>query len=419
MTKVEGHASLHVRIKNGVIEKAELDVEESARFFEGILKGRRYDEAHRITSRVCGICSIAHQMAALQAVEDALDVKVSEQTNLLRDLLTHGMFLQNHVIHTYFFALPDYLGYSSALEMMKDYRDDIHLALHLKKLGNLIMSAVGEREVHPITPVIGGFSVPPKEEKLGSVREELLRWKDKMWRMVELAKMMDIPDFEMKQEHFALSTDRDYTLLHGCIRSTEGESYRCETYKEHFTEYLEPYSTSKFVVKESKSFLVGPLARFNINHRFLSRDAKKVMKMFGLKPPVYNIYKANLVRVVEAFNSLDRSVEIINELLEKGLKQEKVSHIPKDGEGVGVVEAPRGLLYHWYRIKDRRIVKADIVTPTAQNLKSMEDGIKKYLPEILDRGEDEIKLELEKMIRAFDPCFSCSAHFLELRINRT
>lgn len=410
ITKIEGHAQLIVKIDKGKIKKADIKVVEGARFFEAIVKERRYDEVSVLTSRICGTCSPIHVVTALKAVEDAFDVKVSEQTKLLRELMVLGSVIQNHICHCYFLTLPDYLGYESAVQMASKYKEDVKRALRLKELGNEIVAIVGGREVHPMTPRIGGFSKLPEKEDLDYLLDKLKKLKEDAIKTVLLFKSLKYPSFLRETRYFALESDR-FDYLNGSISCVGGLCVPTKGYEHHFKEYFTG-SAAKHVVVEGKSYMVGALARLNNNYKKLSKDARDLLKDIDLpnNSPFMNII-AQTIEVVQCF---DRCIEILESL---ELKEEELPKVNlKEARGVGVSEAPRGILFHDYTFdKNGLVTKANIITPTAQNLRSMEDDIKKFLPGILSNKKEKIILDLEKLIRAYDPCISCSAHFLEVK----
>lgn len=421
ITKIEGHAKLHIRIENNKIEKAELEIFEGARFFEAILKGKRYDEAGTIVSRICGFCSHAHLVAALLAVEDAFGVQISEQTRKLRELLILGATIQNSALHTYFLALPDYLGFPGAIAMASKHPDKIRRALKLKKLGNDLCTVIGGREIHSLTPVVGGFSYYPTQDKLSEILVRLKEAKKDARETAKLFAELKYPGFVSRTEFFCLQDKMNYSLLTGEVASNKGKHFPGKKYREHFSEYLVQGSSAKFVATEGHAYLTGPLARVNINSKYLSKDAlaalNYALKKQKTKLPCYSPYFANVCRTIELIHFIDRAIELLEEL---EIKNEKpVEFKPKEGTGVGVLEAPRGVLFHEYSIgKDGRIKSANIIPPTTQNLRQIEEDIKKFLPTVLNKTEEEIKFEVEKLIRSYDPCISCSTHFLEIKWER-
>lgn len=412
ITKIEGHANLTLSIDGGKVKKCELGAVEGSRYFEGLLKGRKCYEAPEMTSRICGICSCIHTIGSIQAVESALGMKVSEQTRLLRELIVLGERIRSHATHLYFLALPDYLGYESALVMGPKYKNDLVRALKLTKLGNDIVFEIGGRDMHPVSAQVGGMLKLPKQEAIDNLRRKLQDAQADAATTARLFKRLKSPKFDCPTEYFSLHDGNTYPTLYGNLASQSGK-FRKEDYHKYLEEYHEPYSTANFVVKKDKRYMVGSLARLNNNYRFLSKNAKKLVNDAKLKFPVTNPFLNNFAQAVELVHSIDRAIEICRKL--KIHKDRPVEMKFKKSRGIGIVEAPRGILIHDYEINDRGdIVRANIITPTCQNLLNMQEDIRVYLPSLLKLSEKKIVLEVEKLIRAYDPCFSCSAHFLKV-----
>jgi len=413
--KVEGHGSLHVEIKGSKLITCKLGVVEGARFFEGIVKGKRYDDVQEITSRICGICSCAHTCASLQALENAMDVKVSEQTRRLRELLSIGERIRSHATHLYFLALPDYLGYESALAMTKKHKKEVLRALHMIKLGNNMVQKIGGKEMHPFTSVVGGFTHVPDKETVKYLRAELTKALPEAIATANLFLKLKNPRFEAKKDFFALNPEKDSPLISGDLISLSGLEIKPEEYDKYIDETVMPYSTAKFSKLDGKLFNVGALARINTNFDKLSPTAKKLFEKSKLKLPIHNPYYQNLCQAIELVHWVERGYSLLNyDFKFEGLPKVHV----KAGRGISAVEAPRGILFHDYTINDKGFVeKCNIITPTAQNLRAMEDDVRKLIEQMLKqkKKKDKIILEVEKLIRAYDPCFSCSAHFLKVK----
>lgn len=419
LTKIEGHGSLVINIKAKKVEDLRLDVFESSRFFEPILVGRKYSEAAEISSRICGICAIAHYLTALKAIERALGLDPSNQTVNLRKLLYLAGDLQSHVAHIYFLALPDYLGYESAFVMAKDHPEDVKRALRMRKLANDLIEVIGGRLIHPFTPVVGGFSSLPTR---GRLEELLKRFKDvgdDVRATVNLLASLDMYEFERKTEYLALAKKGTYPIYDGDeIASTDGPSFPVTNYREQIKEFLVPYSTAKHSIHQTtgKSFSVGPLARLNINRKYLSDNAKETIDRIGVKFPSSNPFMYNVARTIEVVHYIDEITGILEELLEAGLKEEEPEVRAKAGEGIAATEAPRGTLYYHFKLDGNgKIEYANIVTPTAQNLENMEGDIRAIVPQLLSLPREKLILNLEELIRAYDPCITCSTHFLEVK----
>ena len=416
ITKIEGHASLNLSIDNGKVKKCELQSTEGSRYFEGLVKGRIYEEAPEITSRICGICSSAHTVCAIQAMERAIKFKPSEQTIMLRELMTLGERIRSHATHLYFLALPDFLGYESALAMAQKYKRELSTALRLVKLGNNIVKKVAGRDIHPVSAQVSGFLTLPTQESLDEINEETDERKSDAITTAELFAKLEYPDFERKTQYFSLRNKFGYATLYGDLVS-ESSNFPQKELHSYLKEYHQEHGTSNFVVKRGMSYMVGALSRINNNFDQLSKDAKKVVKKAKHKFPNFNPFMNNFAQAIELVHCLDRVSEIIDFV---ELKHEKPHEIKiKDGHGIAAIEVPRGILWHEYTVKAGKIKAANIITPTCQNLRNMNDDIKAFVPTILDLPKEKMILEIEKLIRAYDPCFSCSTHFLKVKFKRT
>ncbi len=414
ITKIEGHANLTVKIDNSKVEKVELAVVEGARYFEGFVKGRDFKEVHTITQRICGICSVSHTIVALKAIENAIGVKVSEQTRLLRELMEIGAFIQSHSLHMFLLALPDYLGYQSAIDMAEKYRKEVLLGLSLKKLGNEIDSIIGGRVMHPVSMCVGGFHKLPEQEKLDELKKKLERARADAAKAAELFSGLSYPRFKRHTEYVSLKEEEKYPVTEGVIMFSNGLEIPQEKYLGFLKERVMPYSNAKFSSFEKRSYYVGALARVNNNQDLLSKNAQKMLEKSSIGFPSYNPYHNNYAQAIEVVHVIDRAIEILSGL--KIADEIPVAASAKAGRGIAIIEAPRGILIHDYTLDAKgKVVKANVVTPTAQNLGNIEDDIKKLLPNIMDKKEKDIVFSMEKLVRAYDPCISCSAHFLKVK----
>jgi len=413
--KVEGHGSLHVEIKGSKLIKCKLGTVEGARFFEGIVKGKRHDDVQEITSRICGICSCAHTVASLQALENAMGVKVSEQTRRLRELLSIGERIRSHATHLYFLALPDYLGYESALAMVSKYKKEVLRALHLIKLGNNMVQRIGGKEMHPFTSVIGGFTHVPDKKTVKYLQAELKKALPEAISTAKLFLKLKQPKFEAEKDYLALNPEKDSPLISGDLISLSSLNIKPAEYDKFIDEEVMPYSTAKFSKLNGKLFCVGSLARINTNYDKLSPTAKQLFKQAKLELPIHNPYYNNLMQAIELVHWVERGYALLDyDFRFEGLPKVKA----RRGRGVSAVEAPRGILFHDYTINEKGVVeKCNIITPTAQNLRAIEDDVRLLIEQMLKQKKKKYKiiLEVEKLIRAYDPCFSCSAHFLKVK----
>lgn len=419
LTRVEGHGNIVVNMKEGRLERAELQIVEAPRFFEALLKGRTFHEAAIITSRICGICSLGHQMASLQATEDALGLEISEQTRLLRKLLTNGATIQSHVLHVYFLVAPDLFGVPSVFPLIPSHTDLIKRALRMKRLANDIGDIVSGRAVHPITPVPGGFTRIPTTDELKELRRRLVE--EGIPDILETVSTVQsvagfIPDFTRETEYISLKNEQEYALYEGQIFSSDTGITACHNYLDVTNEFIVPHSTSKHCRNNRDSFMVGALVRWNNNHAQMTETALKAAGDLGLKPECFNPYMNTIAQVIESAYCVEDSIEIIDTLLDRGLKDEKPNQVPtRFGRGVGATEVPRGILYHEYEYdKKGQILSANCIIPTGQNLGNIDYDMKKLVPEIINRSKEDITKHLEMLVRAYDPCISCSVHLLNV-----
>jgi len=419
LTKIEGHGSLVLSIKNGKVEELRLDVLEGSRFFESLLAGRKYSEAAEVSSRICGICAIAHYLTALKAVERALDVTPSEQTIELRKLLYLAGNLQSHVAHIYFLALPDYLSYESAFAMAKDRPKDMKRALRMRKLANDLVEAIGGRLIHPFTPVVGGFSSLPTQRELRGLLELFKGARQDAAATADLFASAKMPRFERKTEYLTLTKKGTFPIYDGEeVSSTDGPSFSVTNYQKQIKEFVVPHSTAKHSVRQTtgKSFGVGPLARLNLNRRYLSPHARETMDRIGAKFPSSNPFMYNIARAIEVVHYIDEIIDILEKISRPRLKEKKQEIKVRAGEGIAATEAPRGTLYYHFKLdKGGKIEYANIVTPTLQNLENMEGDLRALVPQLLTLPKKKLILTLEELIRAYDPCITCSTHFLEVK----
>ena len=421
VTRVEGHGNIVLDVKNGEIKKIEWQISEAPRFFEAMLRGRNYDELQSITSRICGICSIGHSLASLKATEDVLCVKISEQTRILRHLAINAENMQSHILHVGYLALPDLLGVSSVFPLVgTKHNDSLLKIVRLHRLSNEMSDLVCGRTIHPIRFVVGGFSAVPSEKQLLDLKKELAEGLEITKEVADVVKSVagNFPDFERETEYIALTSDKEYALYDGVIASTDtGKHPDYKNYEKIMNEYFVPQSTAFHAKHARDSYMVGALARFNLNSKQLHPIAKEVADMFGLKPINYNPFMNNIAQLVEFVHNIEDSVNWIDILVDEGVRDEQPNEVKlKAGRGVGIIEAPRGILIHDYTLNDKgRCMKANCVIPTNQNHANIQKDMEEFVPQIIDKPEKEIELNLEMLVRAYDPCISCSTHYLDVK----
>jgi coenzyme F420-reducing hydrogenase alpha subunit len=424
LTRVEGHGNIVVEVKDGKLEICRLEIVESPRFFEGFLRGRSIFEAPHITSRICGICACGHTLASIQAAEDALGIKPTEQTTLLRKLLLHYEELDSHILHIYLLVAPDLVGVPSFVPLIKSHPEVVRRALRMKRLCNELCDILVGRHVHPISAVVGGFTKLPSHNDLEEMHKRLIELRKDMETTVELFTNLTFPEFERETEYVALVNDEEeYPLLYGDIGSTDGYRVSKYEYKTVTNEFIVPYASAKRTKWHRDSYAVGALARFNLNHEKLHPKAKEAANTLNLRPKCINPYLNTVAQIVECVHCVEDAIRIIETLWQKGINYDEIvvpdlnqnGNLPqRAGEGVGAVEVPRGLLIHHYEIDERGVFKnANCVIPTNQNTHNIELDMIKLVPEIINQSQEEIKLALEMLVRAYDPCISCSVHMIE------
>ena len=430
LTRVEGHGNIVVNVKEGILEKCELQIVEAPRFFEGMLQGRSIFEAQHITSRICGICSCGHTLASIQAAEEAIGFIPSKQTLELRKFLLHMENLDSHILHIYLLVAPDLLGVKSFVPLIRSHNQVVRLALKMKKACNDVCDILVGRHIHPISAIVGGFTKLPRENDLDAMLKILYDMRPGMDATVELAAGLKFPVFERDTEYVALvSDDAEYPMLLGDVGSTDGKRLSKNEYKKVTNEFIVPHSSAKHAKWNRESYAVGALSRFNLNSQKLHSKARKTANALNMKPKVINPYLNTVAQLIECVHSLEDGIRILEDFKKReinydeeiivGLNEQNRIKV-KSGIGVGAVEVPRGTLFHCYEVDEKgMITKANCIIPTSQNVNNIERDMKKLVPEILNRSDQDITLSLEMLVRAYDPCISCSAHFLNFKnVNR-
>jgi sulfhydrogenase subunit alpha len=419
--RVEGHGGIHIEIEGGQITKVNMDIYEGSRFYEELIVGKRYDEVAGIICRVCAICSADHLLASQMATEKAFGLETTQQTYLLRGLLLHGSMIESHSLHLYALALPDLLGFDGVISMATHYMKEVSIALSLKKLGNTIQELIGGRAVHPINPIIGGFGRVPSEKELLNLKDQLEQGLKNVLLTVDLyEKLLPFPDFVNSPTIYTalIPKEHRYSYLGNSIQTSTGETFSVEDYRKICHERVVSHSHAKQSLFANQPFLTGSLARINLNHQHLQGNAKKIQKRLLPNLPSTNILHNNTGQLIEIIHSIERSIYLINTLLDIGIKSETAVEVkPKAGKGVGALEVPRGTLYHAYEYDDHGIlVDADVITPTAQNLANVEKDLRTAVENLLTEKEDKLRFNLEMIARAYDPCISCAVHLVTLKI---
>ncbi|EME55072.1 Ni-dependent hydrogenase large subunit [Amycolatopsis decaplanina DSM 44594] len=409
---MEGEGSLRVRSVDGRVESVELIIYEPPRFFEAFLRGRDFREPPDITARVCGICPVAYQLSSCRAVEDACGVEVGDELRALRRLLYCGEWISSHALHIYLLHAPDFLGFPDAIAMAGEHRGLLERGLALKKAGNLIMTAIGGRAIHPVNVRVGGFYRVPEPAELRALTETLKRALDDALATVRWAAEFDFPGVEVPYDLLALRDSEGYPLDRGEPVADTGLRFTASEFKTHVTEQQVQYSTALHARLDGRMYLTGPLARYSLNSDRLSALAANAAAEAGLGPRCRDPFRSIVVRAVEVVYAVEEALRII-----EGYERPRAPFIdvePREAIGHGITEAPRGLLYHRYQLgADGRIVTADIVPPTSQNQPAIEHDVARLVEQHADLDDHALVSLCERAIRNHDPCISCSSHFLD------
>lgn len=416
LTRVEGHGNIIVDLYNGVLQRCELEIIEAPRYFEAMLRGQPYHNAHTLAARICGICAVSHSTASLTAVENALQVNLSEQTMLLRKLNMLGEMLDSHILHTYMLVAPDVFEVGSVIPLLASAPEIVNRALRMKKVAGDLCALIGGRHTHPIALTVGGFTHFPDLSGLELIYAQLQSIRSDVEETIALFRSVDFPEFERETEYIALTLPDEYAFIGGSIASTDGGLWTMDEYQQVTNEYLVAHSTAKFARHQRESYMVGALARFNLNYKHLHPLAKSAATALNLAPICTNPYLISLAQLVEVVHCYATSLGLLELLLNQGVSSEAPA-VPNrlSGEGVGAVEAPRGTLYHHYKIWSSALTDANCVIPTAQNLGNIEADMRRLVPQLQHLSKDEITRSLEMLVRAYDPCISCSTHMLEVK----
>jgi len=414
LARVEGEGAVFVRITDGKVVDTKFRIYEPPRFFEAFLRGRNFAEAPDITARICGICPVAYQMSAVHAIEDAFEITVGGQLRALRRLIYCGEWIESHVLHVYMLHAPDFLGYEDALLLAKDKPDLVKTALRMKKIGNELVRTIGGREIHPINVKVGGFYRVPRKEDLKALVDDLTWARDRALETVKLTATFDFPDLEQDYDFVALRHPDEYPFNGGQFVSTRGLEIAIREYEFHFEERHIPHSNALHSVQKGiGAYQVGPMARFNLNFDQLTPVARQVAQQVGVVPPVKNPFKSIVVRSIETVYAYEEALRLIAEYEEPDAPSVRVD--PQAGLGFGASEAPRGTLYHRYRLDDEGVIMdAKIVPPTAQNQPSIESDMRKYVTANIDMDREQLTWRVEQAIRNYDPCISCATHFVKI-----
>ena len=420
MTRVEGEGGLYIKLRGDDVEDIRLEIYEPPRLFEALLRGRQLEEVPDITARICGICPVAYQMSSVHALEAALGVTISPEIRRLRRLLYCGEWIESHALHVYLLNTPDFLGFESGLEMAEKYPDEVNRGLRMKKHGNQLLEVLGGRAIHPVNVAVGGFYRSPR-------REDMLKLiPDFEWCLqaaVETTRWVagfDFPDFTCDYQLVSLVHDDEYPMNEGHVGTSDGESIVVTEYENEFEESQVEHSTALHSLrkKTGDTYLTGPLARVSLNVNRLSPTARRLADDVGISWPCTNPFQSIVARGLELIHSFEEALEIIRDY--QPASPPRIEYSYQAGEGCSVTEAPRGLLYHRYVVDDDgKVVEAKIVPPTSQNQAQIESDLRDWVPYALSDDDAATSRQFENLVRCYDPCISCSTHFLRVKIERS
>lgn len=413
IARVEGHGNIRIGIENGELTECAWDVVETPRFFEVMFRGLSIEMAPLLASRICGICSISHALASARAAERALEIQVPEIAQTVRLLAKHAETLQSHTLHLFFLVAPDLLGVGSVIPVLGTHPEVIELATRLKGYANRASDLFAGRTSHPMVIQVGGLTQVPRKSQLKPLLDELENIPSLLWQALDLFKTLPLPDFRRETEFVSLRGTGGYPFIGGDLVSSDGVQKGENEYLAMTNEYLVDTSTSKLCKLSRDSFAVGALARFNNNYKWLHPQAKEAANALGLKPVTHNPFHHNLAQLVECFHVAYESQEMITTLLNSDLTDFMAPYEAKAGKGIGAIEAPRGILYHSFETNDEGvIIHSDCVIPTGQNHANIHRDLQALVPQLAAEGvgEEEIGKKAQMLVRAYDPCISCSVH---------
>ncbi|WP_372592632.1 Ni/Fe hydrogenase subunit alpha [Actinotalea sp.] len=419
LARVEGEGGMHLEIHDGHVTQVELRIFEPPRFYEAFLRGRAWTEPPDITARICGICPVAYQFSACMALEDVCGVSVPEAIGTMRRLLYCGEWIESHALHVYLLHAPDFLGYPGAIEMAKDHGPVVERGLRLKKVGNQLMTLVGGRSVHPINVRLGGFYRMPSVAELRGLRPALEQGLEDALETVRLVSTFDFPEMQQPYTYLSLRPASGYPIEAGRVVTTAGGDWDVREWPQHITEHHVAHSNALHATLDGEGpYVVGPLARYTLNHDRLSPLAQQAAAEAGLGTTCRNPFRSIIVRAVELVEVLHEALRIID-----GWRDGVPPSVPvpaRAGEGFGATEAPRGVLFHRYTLDEAgTILDAQIVPPTSQNQPSIEADLRELAEAWVRLSDHDLSHRCEEAIRNYDPCISCATHFLDLTVERS
>ncbi len=419
LTRVEGEGALRVVLEDGKVVDVQLAIYEPPRFFEALLRGRPIEDTPDITARICGICPIAYQMTAVHALEQALGIEITPEIRELRRLLYCGEWIESHGVHMHLLHIPDFFSCHSSIELAKLYPAEVNRGLRLKKIGNRLLEVLGGRAVHPINVAVGGFYKAPGVAEVRSLIDDLNWGLEAAIAVARWVAKFEFPNFIGDYEMVSLRHPSEYPMNEGNVVSTKGLNIVASDFEQYFDERQVPHSTALQAVRlpSETAYFVGPLARVNLNRELLSKSARQLSNEVSIDWPCLNPYRSIVARALEVVHAFEEALAIVSRY--QGCSPARIKYEYSESEGAWATEAPRGLIYHRYKTtSDGKIAFAKIVPPTSQNQRQIELDLTNLLPRLLSEDDSAIGLACEKLIRSYDPCISCSTHFLKLEVER-
>jgi sulfhydrogenase subunit alpha len=417
IARVEGEGALTVTVKDGRVQAVHLRLYEAPRYFESFLQGRTVSELPDLVARVCGICPVAYQMSAVHAIEQLMGIRIEGALRELRRLLYCGEWIESHVLHIYLLHAPDFFGYPSGIDMARDHPDLITRGLQMRKVGNQIVTLLGGRAIHPVSVRIGGFSRVPRRQELTPLREALLWARDAAVETVQWTAGFEFPDFTQRYRFVAVKPAHEYPMNEGPVAVSEGPEFPATEFETHFAETQNTHSHALACTFQNEAYMVGPPARLHLNYERLSPLSREVLDATGLRLPLLNPFQAIIARAVETLYAMDEAIRIIDRY-----EPPPAAALPaamRSGTGMAATEAPRGLLFHRYRVDaDGVIREVRLIPPTSQNQRRIEEDLRAFLPRVLGLSDEQAAGHCERVIRSYDPCISCATHFLRLNVER-
>ena len=413
IARVEGHGNIQIRIEDNKLAECTWEVVETPRFFEVMMKGLSIEMAPLLAARICGICSISHALVCARAAERALQIEIPETAKKVRLLAKHAETLQSHTLHLFFLVAPDFLNTGSVIPIAKTHPQVFEIATGLKGFANRASDLIAGRTSHPMVIKVGGMTQVPRKRQLRNLLDELEKTLPYLWETLDFFRDLTWPDFVRETEFVSLRGEGDYPFIGGDLLSSDGVRKSEDEYLSMTNEYLVDFSTSKLCKLSRDSLAVGALARLNNNYQGLHPKAKVVAETLNLKPPAHNPYFHNLAQLVECFHVMYESKDMLAELIDSDNSEYAASYEVKACQGVGAIEAPRGILYHYLQIDEAGVIeRADCVIPTGQNHANIHFDLQELVPELAAKGmgEQEISKRAQMLVRAYDPCISCSVH---------